>query len=401
MLPVFFSLAQHISCPAIVCQNYLNSDAMVVAQAPSITYQSPITITKGGTYSGNWQSLDANVPAVTIKTSEPVTIENSRLRGQGDLILAHDGNVELTVRNTYGYGLNPNVYGQIPGRFITVYQPTNIVVENCYMDGTSGIRFNGDGWATQRLQIRYNSARNIDGRKSDGNGGFIADSYDWAQFVQLDKVRQGLGIDISWNEVINEPHKSRVEDNISMYLSSGTSSNPIRIYDNYIQGGYPANPDKDPYSGGGIMIGDGSSTTVSGSTAFVRAYNNQVISTTNHGISIAAGHDNEFYNNRIISSGLLPDGTRPVAQNIGALIWDLYGDSSKGTFYNNFAYDNTIGWVRADGARNDTWFPNCESGKCTNNTSVSNPISLDTEKTEFQTWQNKVASEGVKIGPNF
>ncbi len=378
---------------------------MVVAQAPTITYQSPITITKGGTYSGNWQSLEANVPAVTIKTSEPVIIENSRLRGRGDLIKAPNtvGNINLTVRNTRGIGLNPNVLGQIPGRFVAVDMFKNIVVENCFINGTSGIYlygYQGDRSVNQSIKIRYNKVRNIDGRKSDGNGGFIAE-HGWSQFVQLNQVRNVAGVELAWNEVINEPYKSRVEDNISLYLSSGTSSSPILIHDNYIKGGYPANPAKDPYSGGGIMLGDGSSTNSSEAVAFVRAYNNQVINTTNYGIAIAAGHDNQFYNNRIISSGSLPDGTRPSAQNVGVYVWDINNDISKGTFYNNFARDNKIGWVKADGGRNDMWFPNCASGKCTNNTTLSNPITLDTENAEFQTWQNKVASKGVKIGSNF
>ncbi len=35
---------------------------------------------KGGTYSGNWESLDSRTPAVSVQTSEPVIIENSNIR---------------------------------------------------------------------------------------------------------------------------------------------------------------------------------------------------------------------------------------------------------------------------------------------------------------------------------
>jgi hypothetical protein len=360
---------------------------------------STLTITKGGTYSGNWQSINPNVPAVLIKTSQPVVIQNSRLQGRGNLIQADDGNVNVTVRNTKGYGLNPRVVGRTIGRFLAVYKPFKIVVEHCYMESTSGIYLNGDTSAPQSVKIRYNRARNIDGRKSDGNGGFSTE-FNWAQFVQLDKVQHAPKIEIAWNEVINKPYKSRAEDNISIYLSSGTSSSPIQIHDNYIQGGYPTNPATDKYSGGGIMLGDGSATSVSNAAGFVRVYNNQVVSTTNYGIAIAAGHDNQFYNNRIISSGLLPDGTRIAAQNIGAYVWDTHGDRSKGTFYNNFAHNNTVGWVKA-GGRNDWWFPDCASGKCMNNTNLPDPITLDTEKAEYQTWVNKVATNNVTIGAKF
>jgi hypothetical protein len=370
----------------------------LVSQAAQPAYQSPITITKGGTYSGNWQSLNPNVPAVKITTTDPVVIQNSRLQGRGDLVQSVVDSVNVTVRNTYGYGLNPNVNGQSPGRFLTLYKPTNVVVENCYMESTSGIYLNGDTSASS-VKIRYNRAHNIDGRKSDGNGGFSSD-FNWAQFVQLNKVQNSPGIEIAWNEVINEPYKSRVEENINVFLSSGTSSSPIQIHDNYIQGGYPANPATDGYGGGGMMLGDGSATDVSNAAGFVQAYNNQIVSTTNQGITIAAGHDIQFYNNRIISSGLLPDGTPIAAENIGADIMDFYGDSSKGTFYNNFAHDNAIGWAKA-GGRNDSAFPDCASGKCTNNTKVPDPINLDTEKAEFQTWQNKLSSNNITIAPNF
>ncbi|MBB5365514.1 NPCBM/NEW2 domain-containing protein, partial [Deinococcus humi] len=79
------------------------------APATNVKYSGPLVITKGGTYRGNWQSLDPKVPAVYVKTSEPVIIEGSNLRGRGELIRGWFMN--LTVRNSNGYGMNPNVYG--------------------------------------------------------------------------------------------------------------------------------------------------------------------------------------------------------------------------------------------------------------------------------------------------
>ncbi len=400
MLPILFLLHQHTPCATLVCPPSLSSDAFLVSQAANPVYQSPITITKGGTYSGNWQSLDPNVPAVTITTSDPVVIKNSRVRGRSDLIRASNGNANLTINNTYGYGLNPNVAGQSAGRFLSAWQPTSIVVTNCYIESVGGIYLDSHWWTTQNVQIRYNRAHNIDGRASDGNGGY-GTGYTWLQFAQLNNVQNVPGIDISWNEVINDPYNSRSEDNINIYESSGTSSSPIRIHDNYIQGAYPANPAQDSYSGGGILLGDGDASTVSGAAGFVRAYNNQIVGTSNYGIAVVAGHDNQFYNNRIISSGLLPDGTHIASANVGAFVWDEYSNISKGTFFKNWAHDNTIGWIKADGARNDTWFQDCTSGKCTNNASLPDPINLDTEKAEYQIWLHKVSSHNVKIGPNF
>ena len=399
MLPVLFSLHQDVPCVALVCQQPLpkSKDAVLVSQTAQITYQSPLTITKGGTYSGNWQSLDANVPTVKIQTSDPVIIENSNLRGRGRLIQATDGadGANVTVRNTYGYGLNPNVSGKYPGEFLVTYAAANVVVENCYMESTSGMylyspKDNGT------VRIRYNRAHNIDGRKSDGNGGFIQDSFA-AHFLLLGHAKNIPGIEIAWNEVINEPYKSSVEENINIYNSSGTSSSPILVHDNYIQGAYPANPAKDSYTGGGIII-DPVGETTSDNIGFVKGYNNHIVSTTNQGIAIEGGHDNEFYNNRLVSSGLMSDGTHIAAQFTGAFVWDINGEGN-GRFYNNSVHDNTIGWVGANGTRNDTSFRSCASDKCYNNTSLPNPITLNTEKAEYQTWLNKVSANKVKIGP--
>ena len=78
------------------------------------SYTSPITITRGGTYSGNWQSTDPSVPAVTIRTTQPVIITNSRLKGPGELISANAGQgagTTLTVQQSCFTGVNPNAAG--------------------------------------------------------------------------------------------------------------------------------------------------------------------------------------------------------------------------------------------------------------------------------------------------
>lgn len=317
------------------------------------------------------------------------------------MIEAYNGNVNLTVLNTYGYGLNPNVVGRTPGRFLTVYKPTNIVVKNCYIESTSGIYLNGDVSAPRSVEIRFNRIRNIDGRKSNGNGGFSAD-FNHVQFVQLDKMPNAAGIEITWNEVINELYKSRVEDNINLWKSGGTSASPVLIHDNYIQGAYPAEPTQSGYTGGGILLGDDSMSPDNGTdVGFVKAYNNQIVNSAHYGIAITSGHDSEIHNNRIVSTGQLSDGTH-LAGGLGVFIWDFYNNIPKGVFYNNFADNNTIGVINgANGYRNDTWFPNCAQGMCTNNQSLPAPLTLNTEKVEYQSWMNKVSSHNVTIGPNF
>lgn len=359
---------------------------------PDVQYSGAIVINSGGTYSGNWESQNPAVPAVKIETSEPVIIENCNIRSKSDAISGWWLN--LTVRNCRIKGLNPNIAGRSPGRFLTGQEVKNIRIENNYFESTKGIYirdFNGDPAIGQTIKIFRNSVKNIDGRKSDGNNGFSQTEFDWSQFVQFDDVTNVPNVEIAWNQVINEPYNSRVEDNVSFYKSSGAPGNPFRVYDNYIQGGYTGRPEVDGYSGGGILLGD-----EHGSLA--EAYNNQVVSTSNYGISISGGHDNKVYNNRIVSSGLLPNGIYIAAQNVGTYVWDYSRSRNLGLWYNNASYNNTVGWERTDGY-GYYWFPDCDAGACTGNISLPGPITRVTEANEYQLWQQKLANNNVKIGP--
>jgi len=382
----------------------------------AVTFDEPIVITRGGTYSGNWESLDPDVPAVNIKTTEPVIIRNSTIRSRSDLIKASIlGGADVTVINTHGYGLNPNIRGEVPGRFLRAEHFSNVLVKNCSMNGTSGMNlynFIGSPSEGDGVRIVRNRAVNIDGRKSDGEGGFLAfdererlsdghteQGYERVQFVQLNQVREVSGVVIAWNDVRNRPGKSRVEDNISIYRSSGTEQSPIRIHNNYIHGAYNVKPGRTDYvkggweytwdySGGGIMLGDGEGC------GFVRAYQNQVVSTTNYGIAVYAGHDNRVYDNRVISSGLLADGQSIAQQNVGIYIWDGE-DAGPAGFYNNHGSGNRVGWVK-DGERNDWWIPDAAS--FTNNIRMSGSVTLATEATELALWKTKLSKAAVKVG---
>ena len=342
------------------------------------------------------------MPAVTVATSDPVTIENSMIRSRSDLIRGTVDHLKLTVRNTTAFGLNPNLRGQAPGRFINCYGLDSIAIENNTLTGTAGIYlglYEGNHTPAQTVTVLRNAAYNIDGRHSDGRGGFLsgAGDNDLVQFLQFDKVRQVPGIEIAWNQVINLPGQSRVEDNISIYQSSGTAASPIQIHDNYIQGAYPANPAAQDYSGGGIMLSDGFGDSRSSDSGYVRAYRNQVIATTNYGIAISSGHDDSFYDNRIVSSGLLPDGTPIAAQNTGAYLWNA---AHEPFFANNTAYDNLIGWMARDpsGAwtRNDSWMPDAAGPHPTAH--YPSPITRATELAEYDLWVQKLQKTRISVG---
>ena len=351
----------------------------------------PITITHGGTYQGDWQSLNAKIPAVRIRTSEPVIIENSTIRSRGILIDASGFNANLTVRDTSGYGLNPNVNGQRAGRFLDVDGFSNVVVSNNYLEGTAGIylaRYKGNHTAKQTITVLGNVAKNIDGRMSNGKGGYLnkGNDDDYVQFFQVNGAHHLRGAEVAWNQVTNEPGKSLVEDNINIFDTTGTADSRFVIHDNYIQGAYPIDPAKDRnYTGGGIMVSDVNSS-------FISAYDNQVIDTTNYGIAISSGHDNEFYDNRIVSAGMLPDGRKIKAQNVGAYIWNQSGKSG---FTHNVGHDNVIGWV-GSGGRNDWWTPDAASWN--NNQAMSGKVELATVQGEWTIWQNKLAQDGMSVG---
>jgi hypothetical protein len=355
-------------------------------------------IERGGTYSGTWESDDADVACVRIDTSEPVVIENSNVRGRGILIVSNARQAKITIRNTRGVGVNPSVAGRCVGRFANIERFASVTIENCSMENTAGIYlldYAGDRSERQTVRIIGNTSKNIDGRHSDGRGGYT-DSFDLVQFAQLDKCRHLTGAEIAWNQVINEPGRSRVEDNISIYMSSGTAKSPLRIHDNFIRGGYPTHPEKDGYSGGGIMLGDGvSDDGPAGDASFVVAERNQVLDTTNYGIAISAGHDNQIIANRIVSAGVLPDGKRIAAQNVGTYVWDSYKAGEK-RFFNNSGRDNLIGWVKGN-ERNDWWRPDAAAWE--NNTKWDHPILLATYELEWKLWQEKLAAAKMQVGP--
>lgn len=323
-------------------------------QTPAeITYDGPIKIRKGGTYRGNWRSLDPKTPAIDIATREPVIIEYSNVQGRGTLIHSAYDRANITIRNTRGVALNPGrPVGEkrSPGRFLLAEEFESAVIENNEMIGTSGMyfrKFLGDPSRGQTIKILRNRARNIDGRYSDGENRFSSTKFHLVQFVQFNDIRDVPDIEIAWNEVINEPGKSRVEENINMYGARGTAQSPISIHDNYIQGAYAVRPTTDKkYAGGGLMLGDGSSSTAEGAVGFIRAFHNQVVSTSNQGIAIAAGHDVEAYENRVISSGYLPGGKTIAAQNVGIYVWDVHRNKRHNTFYNNVVRDNLVGWAK-------------------------------------------------------
>jgi hypothetical protein len=385
--------------------------AIVSSSIGNIQWSGPATITQAGTYSGNWKSTDPRTSAVTIATNEPVVIQNSYVTGPGDLIDDPYYGNQLTVKNVIGIGVNANVKGQANGLFVDAQNPALLDVEHCYFES---VRFGvyvrgyaGDRDGTETVTILNNRGRNILGLESDGNQGYLPgeSQWQWAHAFQLSNMPSVPGIQIAWNEIVNYPFQSLVNENINMFDAGGTASSPAETHDNYIQGAYGYNPAAGAYNGGGFTTDGSGSDTVATASSFNNVYNNQIVATVNIGIEFGAGHDNVAYNNRVIASGLLSNGAKISAQNVGLSLYDVYGNIQNGSMYNNNMHGNTVGWMcwaarcAWDGYRNDEYFPDNNGYYSTNQSISANPISLRVERAEYPAWLAKVSANGMVVGP--
>jgi chitinase len=391
------------------------------ATIPEIEYIDPIVITSGGTYSNlRIRNADSNISAIKIMTSQPVIIENSIIYSAGHCIQVGILGSNVTVRNTKGYGLLPSVDNKARGRFFHCSNFYNAVVENCYFEGTTGIYlldYRGNHTLSHSIKVRYNKAKNIDGR--DRKGGNAPGNY---QFCQLDKCRNIIGVEISWNEVYNEYDNSLVEDIINIFLSFGAEEHPIEIHHNILDGAYPT-PGQTGYAGGGIMCDARWEEDTQDCTKWVKAYNNHIIRTANYGLGIAGGNNNLYYDNRVIASNIGPNGEKIVgAGNNGIQVWNYphpkHGQQPYYIFFNNTAVNNEVGYMHQTikPARKDFYFrvnKNPVVNDCTNcikinpedpdiNISLPNPIDKTLEDAEYDLWEIVKQANGItQIGPNF
>ncbi len=358
-------------------------------------FEGPLVITKGGTYSGKWESRNSNVPAIEVKTSEPVIITNSTIRSAGFLIKSWGYSADITVKNTTGYGLRPTLYvgSKKPRRFITINNFKNVVVENNYLVETAGIylgtRYEGDGSEKQTIKIRYNKAKNIDGRVFGGD-------YERSQFVQFNFVNPVPHAEIAWNEIINEPGNSLVEDNINIYNSRGTPESPILIHNNYIEGAFPIPLTEKKYTGGGIITDSPGSDSLT-ATAHLKIYENHLVGLGNYCIGIAGGNHIEVFNNRGVVAAEFEDGTPYPFWTSGIWARDFYKTNAT---YNNSMHHNTLSVVGKSGSwRNEIMKGMEESAATYDNTVLEKRASKEMEQQEYIRWQQKLDSLQITPGP--
>jgi hypothetical protein len=388
---------------SVTCGTQTSSATVAVTR---IANPNAISITSGGTYSGNWSSTDPTQPAILVFTNEPVTVVDSTVTGPGTLIVTYGSGAgaNLTLRNVTGIGLDPGVKGLARGKFLAAEVLQNLSVTHCTMIGTSfGIYVMSSVFDS--LTISDNVGENLDDRIDDGNGGFLLNQRVVGHFIilGLSKVKSG---EISWNQVVNTPGVASIEDVISFYQTLGVSpSQPILLHDNYIQGAF-ATGFTTGFTGGGIQF-DGGSNDPASANGFVNVYNNVIVHSAGFGISIGAGHDITVTGNRVVSCGQDGFGNWFNINTYAYGMWNFYGTT---LYANNRIFGNTGGAIGLNGpdnpvvadyntpsisaASNDTVANNAMDDPCWNNGQVIQTP----EAAEWDAWQARLTGASRQLG---
>jgi len=404
----------------------------------AITYGGPITITSGGTYTGNWKGSDSNTPAVTINTTAPVIITNSNISGSigggggdGPALVKCSNNVNLTITNSYFFSLNPNVNGQAPGSYVFAGQYNYVKIWNNYFENGYGVKVVSPSSSNSTCSIMYNIFQHTMGQYSNGSGGWQSGDYH-SHGVMAHAIQIGgssghdviTNCEIAWNQLVNYPGISCVEDIISFSYIAGTSTNPIRCHDNFIYGGYYLDPTTCPmnYSGSSIQ-GDDTYTPLN----YYNLSSNIVLSNSNWGIGFKVGTHQTINNNIAVCSGQISTGPpgwvapnvvtinagiAPFSQNVttsygyripsgtwlGCINDGWGGGIGGGNDSTNGGSGNYSSWMRGTTGRSD-W----GGGSFTNSTSYNNGsgvVPLSEELKAWNIWQSRLASNNIKLGPS-
>ena len=287
----------------------------------------PAVITSGGAYHGHWRE------GVTILTTEPVTLRG-RIEANGVLVNApwEPSGQQLTLENLELVSLGD-------ARAVVAERIASLAVRACRLQDGNGIYVNASSGAL--VVVDKCDARDI-GRFRRTNARPLV------QFFQLNNSLRVRGY-LEWNEIVNTPGESRVEDVINIHASGGSQGQAFEIRRNLIRGAYPLNPLTDAFSGGGIIVGDGGGE-------HTHVHHNVVLDTLNYGVAIAGGRYQRLDDNLILGLNLV-DGGRARGANIGAYVWN----QSKHPDGHNTGARNRMAWHRHDGQRNDWWVPDAAS----------------------------------------
>lgn len=251
----------------------------------------------------NFRNDAGNCVHVYMPNGREVIIRYCNLasKSAADFINVTD-NTRITVYGCTATADGDQPIGTTRGRFFYAYRPRKANVYNNYLRNTAGGKveeWSANASATDNLLWAYNRIDNVCG----GTGG------DYRQGIQVQHVIRANTV-IEWNQVINTPGQSRVEDTINIGESGGTSTSPFLVQDNFIWGGYQANPTDGGYSGAAITTDAGDADVpAANQPQYIIAQRNMIAGYQNAAMNIAAGFRNKYINNQVVTSGFMPDGT--------------------------------------------------------------------------------------------
>lgn len=327
--------------------------------------EASITINTPGIYDGlDLEDMDKHnlQSIITLGTTGLVRIRGSRLKTNGNVCFDNSAaGRQLQVESSLIIGGPPNDTGRY-ARAFDLYRFALFIVQGCDFVNTGGMKMAAGGLSGSvgTLIVQLNRALNIISARGNGAGGLVVPSAsdtnattaianNWNQFLQLTGLNLTTSnlVQVFWNEIVNKWKESMPGDSISVIDCAGNATSQIDQDDNLIDGGYAmyqySLPDANGsfqefqpspagnrlyYPGTGMMIETGSS-----GSSYVRRRRNVVIACTNGGLSSYGNSTNILADgNRIVCSGLAPDGTQ-LASAGGP---GMYATSAvSGTYSNN------------------------------------------------------------------
>jgi len=220
---------------------------------------------------------------------------------------------DITIRNCYIH--------DAPRRGVEISNSSKVRIAGCRIEHVSSGVY---ALNSQSIQVTGNFVLNVQGPMPQ------------AQMAQYNKVTGPDNI-VSGNYAINEHGKSKPEDVINIYQSSGTETSPILVEGNYLTGDPVAGSEGMSISGSGIMLGDGGGE-------HILCRKNVLISPGQVGIGVAGGHFVRVEANIIY-------GKQSNASDCGLYVWN----QSKKPSDHVSIVGNRVSWVNKTGANNSSW----------------------------------------------
>ena len=224
-----------------------------------------------------------------------------------------DGCKDITIRNCWIH--------DVPRKGVEIAGSSKVRIEGCWIEHVSSGVY---ALNSQSIQVNGNFVRNVQGPMPQ------------AQMTQFDKV-SGPDNVVSGNYAINEHGKSKPEDVINIYQSSGTEASPILVENNYLTGDPVDGSEDKSGSGSGIMLGDNGGE-------HIICRKNVLISPGQVGIGVAGGRFIRVESNIIY-------GKQSNVSNVGLFVWNCGKKPSDHVSI----VSNRVNWVNKKGANNSSW----------------------------------------------